>query len=91
MRERVKPRDIRLVDAFRIDWRSAVKEAEAYSDSKINGESFDDKMKAVELLYDVKFMYNKDDIDGYLELLDNSRDVLKMDVYSQSICSTKHS
>ena len=84
MREVRRPRDISLKDAFRIDWRNAVREAEEYTDSKMNGD-FDDKMKAIQILYDVKFMYSKDDIDGYLKLLDMNRDILKHDQYSQSI------
>lgn len=78
-------RDIRLVDAFRINWQNALREAEAYSGLMMNSKSFDDRIKGVGILFDVKAMYNRDDIDGYLRYLDSKRDILKKDVYSQSI------
>lgn len=80
-------RDIRLVDAFRLDWQKSLKEVQAYTDSKINGKDFDEKIEAVKLLFDVKAMYNTDDIDGYLRLLDQNRAILKSDPYSQAIGS----
>ena len=80
-------RDISIPDAFRINWQNAVKEAEEYSNANMNNPSFDEKMKAVGVLCDVKFMYSKDDIDGYLRYLDKYRDVLKKDTYSQAIGS----
>ena len=80
-------RDIRLVDAFRLDWQKALREAQAYSDSMMVEKPFDDKMKAVGILFDIKAMYNTDDIDGYLRLLDQNRSVLKSDPYSQAIGS----
>ena len=81
-------RDIRLVDAFRLDWQKSLKEVQAYADSKMNGKDFDEKIEAVKLLFDVKaIMYNTDDIDGYLRLLDQNRAILKSDPYSQSIGS----
>ena len=80
-------RDIRLVDAFRLDWQKSLKEVQAYADSKINRKDFDEKIEAVKLLFDVKAMYNIDDIDGYLRLLDQNRAILKSDPYSQAIGS----
>lgn len=80
-------RDIRLVDAFRLDWQKALREAQDYSDSMMVGKPFDDKMKAVGILFDIKAMYNTDDINGYLRLLDQNRSVLKSDPYSQAIGS----
>ena len=79
-------RDIRLVDAFRLDWQKSLKEVQTYADSKMNG-NFDEKIEAVKLLFDVKAMYNTDDIDGYLRLLDQNRAILKSDPYSQAIGS----
>ena len=70
-------RDIRLVDAFRLDWQKSLKEVQAYADSKINGKNFDEKIEAVKLLFDVKAMYNIDDIDGYLRMLEQNRAILK--------------
>ena len=80
-------RDIRLVDAFRLDWQKSLKEVQAYADSKMTGKDFDEKIEAVKLLFDVKAMYNTDDIDGYLRLLDQNRAILKSDPYSQAIGS----
>ena len=86
MRELRRHRDIRSVEAFRINWQNALKEAESYSDSKMES-PFDEKMKAVKILCEIQFMYRKDDIDGYLRYLDKNRDVLKADSFSQSIGS----
>ena len=80
-------RDIRLVDAFRLDWQKSLKEVQTYADSKMNGKNFDEKIEAVKLLFDVNAMYNIDDIDGYLRLLDQNRVILKSDPYSQAIGS----
>lgn len=77
-------RDIRLVDAIRLDWQNALREANAYSD-KMMTKSFDDRLKGVGILFDIKAMYNRDDIDGYLRYLDAKRDILKTDTYSQAI------
>lgn len=80
-------RDIRLVDAFRLDLQKSLREVQTYADLKINGKNFDEKMEAVKLLFDVKTMYNTDDIDGYLRLLDQNRSILKSDPYSKAIGS----
>ena len=80
-------RDIRIVDAFRLDWQKSLKEVQAYADFKMNGKDFDEKIESVKLLFDVKAMYNTDDIDGYLRLLDQNRAILKSDPYSQAIGS----
>lgn len=77
-------RDIRLIDAIRLDWQNALREATAYSDMMM-AKSFDDRLKGVGILFDVKAMYNRDDIDGYLRYLDAKRDILKTDTYSQAI------
>ena len=80
-------RDIRLVDAFRLDWQKSLRVVQNYTDSKMNGKDFAEKVEAVKLLFDVKAMYNTDDIDGYLRLLDQNRAILKSDPYSQAIGS----
>ena len=80
-------RDIRLVDAFRLDLQKSLREVQTYADLKINSKNFDEKMEAVKLLFDVKAMYNTDDIDGYLRLLDQNRAILKSDPYSKAIGS----
>ena len=57
-------------DTLRIDWEKALKEAE---------EAFD-KYKdthTAEILCQIKLMYSKDDVSGYLELLDKNRKLLK--------------
>lgn len=82
-------RDIKLVDAFRINWQNALREAEAYSDLMMKGDSFDDRLKGVGILFEVKSMYSRDDIDGYLRYLDSKRVILKTDSWSQAIGSVE--
>lgn len=57
-------------DAIRIDWEKAIKEAEILFDKCKDTES-------AEILCKIKQMYSKDDVSGYLELLEKNRDLLK--------------
>ena len=57
-------------DAIRIDWEKAIKEAELLFDKYKDTES-------AEIVCKIKQMYSKDDISGYLELLEQKRELLK--------------
>lgn len=84
-RNSIRKTSILLKETFRIDWRQAMKEAEAYSDKNMTNPDFDKKMEAIDLLYQVKYLYQRDDIDGYLVTLDQNRTTLKHDTWSQLV------
>ena len=78
---------IKIHDAFRLDWQKAIKEASLYRDKILTSKrtSFDDRVTAMGIYCEIDHMYSKDDVDGYLRYLDNHRDLLKLDTYSQII------
>lgn len=78
---------IKVHDAFRLDWQKAIREASIYRDKILTSKrtSFDDRVIAMGVYCDIDHMYSRDDTDGYLKYLDEHRDLLKLDMYSQII------
>lgn len=80
----LKPkRDIRYKDAIRIDWKLAVNEAENNIESISNNKGilpndfYIELLKGAEILREIKHFYRDDDINGYLNFLDENRYTLK--------------
>ena len=73
-------RSINTIDAIRIDWNTAIKEATDYV-SKIESikpiPPFDKHLLSYTILIKIKTMYMADNIGGYLEIIDKYRDILK--------------
>lgn len=70
-------------EAFRIDWNSAIQEAEVYVDKVSNSKGmmpddmFNTLLHAGQVLNTIKRFYQDDAIDFYLEYLDENRTLLK--------------
>lgn len=83
----IPKRDIRFRDAIRIDWQRAVKEAEDFVDYISNNKGilpddfYRELLKGAEILREVKHFYRDDDMNGYLNFLDENRYTLKGQYY----------
>jgi len=73
------------MDAIRIDWNKAIGEVEHFIESEGQArhrrsiDNMDAMMYGMGLLCEIRDMYRKDDIDGYLKLLDVNRHLLKIE------------
>lgn len=81
MKSKVKvfaaPRSIYTKDAIRIDWKNAIKEAEAFvkrtEDKKL---PFKEHLRAYSLLCEIQRLYKADDISSYMDLKEKNKEVL---------------
>ena len=73
-------KDIYMQDAFTIDWKNAVLEAENHFNNiqKIN-KDFSDILLSAKIMNDVKICAKEDNVDRYLDILQDHRKSLKPD------------
>lgn len=74
--------DIRFLQAIRIDWRAAVKEAEDIMNSNMNDLNLplEEKLKSVEMFKEINHLYGNDDMDNYIVYLDKHFKELKPNI-----------
>lgn len=70
-------RDINDIPVFKIDWEAAIKDIEKYLNREDVQSDFDKNVKGYGMLCKVKRFYQSDNIQGYLEFLDENRKTLK--------------
>lgn len=71
--------NLKVKNAFRLNWQQVTKEAKDYRDSVLNNPkmTLEEKLKAIELEQEINLTYKADDIDGYWKILDENRALLK--------------
>lgn len=73
-------RNIKDLPAIKIDWKSAIKEAEDYINRKDVQSDFDKNLKGYKILCTINRFYQSDNMQAYLEFLDENRSILKSNI-----------
>lgn len=64
--------DIKNLEAIKIDWQNAIKEAEEYAVSDKTLVDFDTHLRAYDFVCTIKRFYRDNNVQGYLDFIDEN-------------------